>query len=50
MTLNDLSNYAVRVSNDKYSVKIDDEYRILLPPPPSSGLVVSYILKIMRGI
>jgi len=31
-------------------IDLDENYRIYVPPPPSSGILVAFIMKIMRGI
>jgi gamma-glutamyltranspeptidase/glutathione hydrolase/leukotriene-C4 hydrolase len=30
-------------------MKLDDNYRIYFAPPPSSGILVAFMMKIMRG-
>lgn len=49
MTFSDLENYKVNVYEDKIEMRLDDEYRMAGPPPPSSSILVGYILRIMRG-
>lgn len=34
---------------DNIVMQLDDEYRMAGPPPPSSSILVAYILRIMKG-
>lgn len=31
-------------------VRLDDEYRAYITPPPSSGVLVAVLMKLMKGI
>ena len=54
MTESDLNNYNVTMACTNYNescfvLKLDENYRIHLMPPPSSGILLLYAMKLMRG-
>jgi gamma-glutamyltranspeptidase/glutathione hydrolase/leukotriene-C4 hydrolase len=50
VTRDDFKNYRARVHTDRFMIKLNDNLRIYTPPPPSSGILVAFILKLMSGI
>ena len=48
-TIEDLQTYDVIVHEDKYVMNLDENYRIYFAPPPSSGILVAFMMKIMKG-
>lgn len=48
VTLQDFRIYEPRVDEDRFVVKLDDEYRVYAVPPPSSGILISIILRIIK--
>jgi gamma-glutamyltranspeptidase/glutathione hydrolase/leukotriene-C4 hydrolase len=49
VTLEDFYNYRVKVYENQVMMRLDDNFRIYAPPPPSASVLVGYILKIMKG-
>lgn len=49
VTVEDFQQYNVTVHEDRFVVRLDNNLRVYTVPPPSSGILVPYILKIMRG-
>ena len=47
-TLNDLESFSASL-REPIDVKLNEKYRILALPPPSSGVLVSLILNIMNS-
>lgn len=50
MTLDDFRRYRPNVYVDRLVVKLDDNLRVYAPPPPSSGILVPTIMRIMKSI
>jgi gamma-glutamyltranspeptidase/glutathione hydrolase/leukotriene-C4 hydrolase len=48
-TVQDLNDYRVGVYENANQVQLDDEYKMFVPPPPSSAILVAYVLQVMRG-
>ncbi len=48
-TIFDLKNYQTRVYENEYRVQLDNGLTMFAPPPPSSAILVAYILRIMSG-
>lgn len=49
-TREDFKKYKVITHSDRLMIRLDENFRIIIPPPPSSGVLVAFIMKIMRGI
>ena len=49
VTLEDFKNYNVIVHVNRFMINFDVNYSIYVPPPPSSGILVAYIMKLMKG-
>ena len=49
MSLNDLRDYRAIVHENNYVIKLDNVHRMYVPPPPSSGILVAFIMKLMKG-
>lgn len=47
LTMQDLAEYSVTVS-DAWAVPLG-EYKMHIPPPPAGGIILSFILNIMKG-
>lgn len=50
MTLEDFRRYRPNVYEDRLMVRLDDNLRVYAPPPPSSGILVPTIMRIMKSI
>ena len=50
MSLNDLRQYRAIVYENEYLIRLDEQYRMYMPPPPSSGILVAFIMKLMKGL
>ena len=46
--MDDFKNYKINLSEPE-PVYLKDGYKIYTPPPPSSGLMVSFIMNVMKG-
>lgn len=46
---NDFKEYKVKIESDRFVVKLDDTNRIYTFPSPSSGMLIPFIMRIMRG-
>jgi gamma-glutamyltranspeptidase/glutathione hydrolase/leukotriene-C4 hydrolase len=49
VTVQDLNNYRVRVYQNHVKIRLDNEYTMFAPPPPSSAPLVAFIYRIMKG-
>ena len=49
MTKEDFNDYKAYVK-PPIDVALDTNFRILSVPPPSSGVLIGFIMRIMRGI
>ncbi len=49
MTLDDLRDYKAIVHENNYVIRLDNVHRMYVPPPPSSGILVAFIMKLMKG-
>jgi gamma-glutamyltranspeptidase len=49
VSLNDLRDYKAIVHENNYVIKLDNVHRMYVPPPPSSGILVAFIMKLMKG-
>ncbi len=49
VTKKDFNTYKAYVK-EPINVALDENYRILSIPPPSSGVLIGFIMRIMRGI
>ena len=45
----DFNEYTIKNETDRFVIKLDDHYRIYSFPSPSSGLLIPFIMKIMKG-
>ena len=45
----DFENYQASVYENEVIIQLDENYRMYSPPPPSSSILVGYILRLMRG-
>ena len=50
MTLEDFRRYKPTVYEDRLMVRLDDNLRVYAPPPPSSGILVPTIMRIMKSM
>jgi hypothetical protein len=50
VSLNDLRQYRAIVYENEYLIRLDEQYRMYMPPPPSSGILVAFIMKLMKGL
>jgi gamma-glutamyltranspeptidase len=50
MTLEDFRRYKPIVYEDRLMVRLDDNLRVYAPPPPSSGIFLPTIMRIMKSI
>ena len=50
MSLNDLRQYRAIVYENEYLIRLDEQYRMYMQPPPSSGILVAFIMKLMKGL
>lgn len=50
VTIDDFKNYQTITHEDKYVIKLDENYRAYVPAPPSSGILIPFIMKVMKGI
>lgn len=50
MTIDDFNRYEPRVYENRFIVKLDDKYRLYTVPPPSSGILIPTIMRIMKGL
>ena len=50
MTIEDFKRYEPRVYQNRLMVRIDENLRAYVPPPPSSGVLIPAVLRIIRGI
>ncbi len=48
LSLNDLRNYRV-AERTPMEVRLDDKYRAFVLPPPSSGMLVTFIMNLMKS-
>lgn len=48
VTLDDFKNYKAYVKTP-ITVSLDDNFTLHTVPPPSSGIIISVILRILRG-
>jgi gamma-glutamyltranspeptidase/glutathione hydrolase/leukotriene-C4 hydrolase len=48
VTTADFRDYSVEVDEDRFAIRLDDEYTAYASTPPSSGILVAFILKLMR--
>ena len=49
VSVEDFKKYAVITHVNRIIVDLDENYRVYVPPPPSSGILVPFIMKIMKG-
>jgi gamma-glutamyltranspeptidase len=49
VTVEDFNRYEPRVYEDRFMIRLDEHYRLYTVPPPSSGVLVSSIMRIMKG-
>jgi len=49
VTKEDFKTYKAYVK-EPINVALDENFRILSIPPPSSGVLIGFIMRIMRGI
>ncbi len=49
VTLDDLRDYRAIVHENNYVIRLDNVHRMYVPPPPSSGILVAFIMKLMKG-
>lgn len=45
----DFNNYKAIVHKDRLMVKINDDLRAYLPPPPSLSVLITFVLRMMNG-
>jgi gamma-glutamyltranspeptidase/glutathione hydrolase/leukotriene-C4 hydrolase len=45
----DFHEYEAKIEENRLVIRLDDNYRIYAPPPPSSAILVAFILKLMRN-
>ncbi len=45
----DIHEYNVKVDENRFVVRLDEDYRVYANAPPSSGLLIAFILKLMRN-
>ncbi|RNA12997.1 gamma-glutamyltranspeptidase 1-like [Brachionus plicatilis] len=48
VTLEDFKEYQARVHKNRFEVPLDENLRIYTPPPPSSGILVPFIIRLMK--
>ncbi|CAF0712388.1 unnamed protein product [Brachionus calyciflorus] len=48
VTLEDFARYKARIHKNRFQVVLDDNLRIYSAPPPSSGILVPFIIKLMK--
>lgn len=49
MTREDFRRYEARVHRERLVVRVDENLRIYVPPPPSSGILVPTVIRIMKS-
>lgn len=49
MTVDDFKSYEPRVYEDRYVIRLDENLRAYTVPPPSSGVLVTSIMRIMKS-
>jgi gamma-glutamyltranspeptidase/glutathione hydrolase/leukotriene-C4 hydrolase len=49
VSLEDFQNYKALVLEDRLAIRLNDELRLFVPPPPSSGIIIPTVLRIMSG-
>jgi gamma-glutamyltranspeptidase len=49
VSLEDFRRYEPRVYENRFMVRLDDEYRAYITPPPSSGVLLAVLMKLMKG-
>jgi gamma-glutamyltranspeptidase/glutathione hydrolase/leukotriene-C4 hydrolase len=49
VTEQDFALYQTRYFKDRLVIRLDNDLRVFVPPPPSSGILVPFIMKVMRG-
>lgn len=49
VTREDFVRYKAKVHDNRLMIKLNDRLRVYTPPMPSSGILVSFILRIMMG-
>lgn len=49
MTLEDFRRYEPRVYQDRLIVRLDNNLRMYVAPPPSSSVLIPAILRIVKG-
>jgi gamma-glutamyltranspeptidase len=42
-------NYKAKIETNRLAFELDDELRAFVPPPPSSGILIPAIMKIMKS-
>jgi gamma-glutamyltranspeptidase/glutathione hydrolase/leukotriene-C4 hydrolase len=49
VTAEDIHDYTVKVDENRFVVSLDENYRVYANAPPSSGLLIAFVLKLVRN-
>ena len=49
VTVKDFNDYEVVVHENNLGISLNKNYRVYVPPPPSNGVLIPFILKLMQG-
>lgn len=49
VSLKDFNIYAPRVHEDRFLIRLDSNLRLYTAPPPSSGILVPTVIRIMKS-
>ena len=48
--LNDFTDYTIKIETDRFVTRLDDNTRIYTFPSPSSGVLIPFIMRLMKGL